>query len=162
MSIPYQKILCPIDFSSYSKKALDKAAGLITPGKNDLLVTHVVNNPWSEQYSEHLSTIWGNNSGMEKACAEQPFSFLSNVLIKTATEMVKEFMTTHFPDLPHQIHVTHHEHIHQAIIDCTKAQKVDLIVMSTHGRSGPKRLYFGSVTENVVRRAPCSVMVVRP
>ena len=38
----------------------------------------------------------------------------------------------------------------------------DLIVMGTHGRSGFSHLLLGSVAENVVRRAPCSVLTVRP
>jgi nucleotide-binding universal stress UspA family protein len=37
----------------------------------------------------------------------------------------------------------------------------DLIVMGTHGRSWLKHLLFGSLTEEVVRRARCPVMVVK-
>lgn len=40
-------------------------------------------------------------------------------------------------------------------------QKVDLIVTSTHGRTGLAHLFMGSVAERVVRHAPCSVLVVR-
>jgi universal stress protein A len=36
----------------------------------------------------------------------------------------------------------------------------DLIVIGTHGRTGRRHLLFGSVTEDVVRRAQCPVMVV--
>lgn len=39
---------------------------------------------------------------------------------------------------------------------------VDLLVLGTHGHSGMKRLVLGSVAEQVVRRAPCAVLVVRP
>ena len=38
----------------------------------------------------------------------------------------------------------------------------DLIVMSTHGRGGLSRLVFGSVAEDVVRHAPCPVLILRP
>jgi nucleotide-binding universal stress UspA family protein len=38
---------------------------------------------------------------------------------------------------------------------------VDLIIMSTHGRTGLARTIFGSVAETVMRNAPCPVMVVR-
>jgi nucleotide-binding universal stress UspA family protein len=37
----------------------------------------------------------------------------------------------------------------------------DVIVVGTHGRTGLKRLFLGSVSEHVVRRAPCPVLVVR-
>jgi nucleotide-binding universal stress UspA family protein len=39
--------------------------------------------------------------------------------------------------------------------------KVDLIIISTHGRTGLKHALLGSTTERVVRHAPCPVLVVR-
>lgn len=39
---------------------------------------------------------------------------------------------------------------------------IDLIVMSTHGRTGLNKFFYGSVAEKVLRNAPCAVMVVRP
>ena len=47
------------------------------------------------------------------------------------------------------------------IVDAAKEMGVDLIILSTHGRTGLKHLLLGSMTENVVRRAPCPVLVVR-
>ena len=46
--------------------------------------------------------------------------------------------------------------IHQAI-----KNEVDLIVMGSHGRTGLKRLFMGSVTERVIGQAPCPVLVVK-
>jgi len=43
-----------------------------------------------------------------------------------------------------------------------KEVHADLIVMGTHGRRGITRALLGSVTENVVRTAPCPVLTVRP
>jgi len=48
-----------------------------------------------------------------------------------------------------------------AILDYTAANEVDLIVISTHGRSGLERLLLGSVTERVIRRASVPVFVVK-
>ncbi len=47
---------------------------------------------------------------------------------------------------------------------CQTAKEVhaDLIVMGTHGRRGVSRALLGSVTENVVRQAPCPVLTIRP
>ena len=42
------------------------------------------------------------------------------------------------------------------------ALPADLVVMGTHGRSGFERLVLGSVTEKVLRKAPCPVMAVPP
>lgn len=40
-------------------------------------------------------------------------------------------------------------------------QRIDLIVMGTHGRGGVSHLLLGSIAEKVVRRAPCPVLTVR-
>ena len=47
------------------------------------------------------------------------------------------------------------------IIRCAGQIKADLIVCGTHGRTGIKHLIFGSVAENVVRKAPCPVLSIR-
>jgi nucleotide-binding universal stress UspA family protein len=48
-----------------------------------------------------------------------------------------------------------------AILEYAREAGVDLLVMGTHGRSGPGRLLLGSVAEEVMRRAPCPVLVMR-
>ena len=49
----------------------------------------------------------------------------------------------------------------QAIANAVTRERVDLVVMSTHGRSGLDRLRFGSVAESVVRKAPVPALLVR-
>lgn len=48
------------------------------------------------------------------------------------------------------------------ILQYVKAQDIDLVVMGSHGRTGISHLFLGSVAEEVVRRAPCPVLVIRP
>lgn len=52
--------------------------------------------------------------------------------------------------------------IAEAILDYAEKNNVELIVMSTHGRSGPSRWAFGSVTDKVVRTSPIPVLTVAP
>jgi len=47
------------------------------------------------------------------------------------------------------------------IVDYAKERSIDLIVIASHGRTGLARFLLGSVTERVVRSAPCSVLVWR-
>jgi nucleotide-binding universal stress UspA family protein len=47
-----------------------------------------------------------------------------------------------------------------AIIDCAENESVDLIVMSSHGRSGLSRMLIGSITDKTLRGASCPVLVV--
>jgi nucleotide-binding universal stress UspA family protein len=49
----------------------------------------------------------------------------------------------------------------QAIVDCAKRLRADLIALTTHGRGGLTRLVFGSVAEGVLRSAPCPVLLLR-
>lgn len=49
----------------------------------------------------------------------------------------------------------------EAIVKYAAAHNIDLIVMGTHGRGAVARLLVGSVTEAVVRTAPCPVLTVR-
>jgi universal stress protein A len=48
------------------------------------------------------------------------------------------------------------------IVEVAEAEKVDLVVMATHGRTGLGHLLLGSVAEKVVRTAPCPVLTIRP
>jgi nucleotide-binding universal stress UspA family protein len=47
------------------------------------------------------------------------------------------------------------------ILSYAKESQIDLIVMSTHGRTGLARFVFGSVAESVLRQATCPVLLVR-
>lgn len=49
-----------------------------------------------------------------------------------------------------------------AIVEAAGAEGADLIVVGTHGRSRVGRLVLGSVSDHVVRNAPCPVLIVRP
>jgi nucleotide-binding universal stress UspA family protein len=50
----------------------------------------------------------------------------------------------------------------EQIIETAATMAADLIVMGTHGRGGFQRMVLGSVTEKVIRRAPCPVLTVPP
>jgi len=50
---------------------------------------------------------------------------------------------------------------HEEIMNFAKKNKIDLIIMGTHGRSGIDRILFGSTAAQVVRYAPCPVLTVR-
>jgi nucleotide-binding universal stress UspA family protein len=48
------------------------------------------------------------------------------------------------------------------IVAAAEAERVDLVLVGSHGRGAVGRLFLGSVSEHVVRNAPCPVLVVRP
>jgi nucleotide-binding universal stress UspA family protein len=49
----------------------------------------------------------------------------------------------------------------EEIVSTARARKIDLIITSTHGHTGLKRVLFGSTAERIVQRAPCPVLAVR-
>lgn len=48
------------------------------------------------------------------------------------------------------------------IVEAAEAEKVDMVLVGSHGRGAVGRFFLGSVSEHVVRHAPCPVLVVRP
>jgi nucleotide-binding universal stress UspA family protein len=53
-------------------------------------------------------------------------------------------------------------HAAPAIVEYAEREKIDLIVLGTHGRSGLTRVFMGSVAEAVLRTAPCQVLTIGP
>ena len=141
--------------------ALKRAAALINTYGGNLTIAHIINNPLSEVYRARILDAWGTQEDIEKACIERPFSSFSDVVLDVAKVMLKEFAREHIGNTPYKMHIALDEHTYRSINDYAEENEIDLIVMATHGRTGPKRLYFGSVAENIVRRAPCSVLIVR-
>ena len=146
----YKKILCPIDFSEFSGRALHKAAILTALFDAKLVLAHVITNPWSEQY---------------RTAADNHVS--SEDLINRVKQKIEKFAEQHCPGLEFETAVTIHEHSYKGIIEFASLveyatiEQVDLIVLSTHGYTGTAKLFLGSVAEAVIRQAPCSVLVVR-
>jgi nucleotide-binding universal stress UspA family protein len=64
------------------------------------------------------------------------------------------------PSVPHRHQLLHGDPIGE-IVRLSDEEKVDMIVMGTHGRTGLTRLLMGSVAEAVVRRANCPVLTVK-
>ena len=50
----------------------------------------------------------------------------------------------------------------EVISQISKDEKIDIIVIATHGESGFRHFIFGSVAEKVIRIAPCAVLVLKP
>jgi nucleotide-binding universal stress UspA family protein len=65
-------------------------------------------------------------------------------------------------EVPVDFHIQEAAYVHEEIVAQLGAVHADLLVLGTHGRSGFQRLFLGSVTEKVIRKATCPMLVVPP
>jgi nucleotide-binding universal stress UspA family protein len=138
------RILVPFDFSASSEQALAWAVELQrTSGADAIRIVHGINSrpPGTEDVSlEMLLPNDGEVAALEKK------------MLDSAQKYGGEAVTTV---------VARPSTVGDIIVDEAQAAGSELIVMGTHGRTGVKRLVFGSVAEHVVRHAPCPVVTVR-
>src|SRR5580765_6603187 len=139
------KILVPIDFSDCSKKALQYAVPFAKQFGATITLLHVV----------HVNYVGGPEFGaLDFPLPEADFrKSAEKELAELAAEEVGE------PVVAGTLVRTGLEVME--IVKAAKEMESDLIVISTHGRTGLKHVFMGSVAENVVRLAPCPVLVVR-
>ena len=145
-----KKILAPIDFSDYSMQALKGAWDLAKDTNAELHLLHVV--------APHHSFIplplaidaeRAREIAREAAMVEQAEEELARIR-KDELENSKKVTTAAIVGPPVA-----------KIVDYVKQNGIDLVVISTHGRSGSELILIGSVTEKIVRHAPCAVLVLR-
>jgi nucleotide-binding universal stress UspA family protein len=141
-----RKILCAVDFSDNSRKALEKAAAYAAAFSASLHVVHVVP---SHRLKERWAR-WDTDAG------KNPEQFESSVdaeVREALSRMIRDAAITSQGEL-----------LHGAPPDviCTTAEggAYDLVVMGARGLSYIEGLIIGSVTETVIKAAPCPVLIV--
>ncbi len=147
--LPIKKILCPTDFSEPSYAALKIAAELAGHFEATLDVLHVI--PPVPVYSPSPETL---TSGVEAPLYGEQLKLRHDKVLKDLLgKMVsQEILTT--------ATIRTGEAVQEIMAFATK-ENIDLIVIASHGQSGWRRLITGSVTEQVVRLAPCPVLVIQ-
>jgi nucleotide-binding universal stress UspA family protein len=145
LDVTAKHILVPTDFSPHANYALAYAIDLAATLQARLTVLHVI----------HLSPL------MVGEAPPVAFNDLLQDLESDAQKQIQKAL-----DRVQQAGVQGDGAIvegvpFQTITDTAKDQNVDLIVMGTHGRTGLSHVLMGSVTEKVVRLAPCSVLVTK-
>src|ERR1700688_1546176 len=139
-------ILCPIDFSEFSARAYDHALSLAKHYQAKLVAQHIVE-------------LWRHPSA-DFAASARLYEEYSQALRERGKKQLQEFVENHThdeiqPELVVQIGVAA-----DSILSFAQLQKADVIVMGTHGRRGLDRLMLGSVTDRVMRTAPCPLLAV--
>ena len=139
-------ILCPIDFSEFSVRAYRHALSLAEHYRAKLVVQHIV------ELWRYPSVGFVANAGLyEEFC---------QVRREDGKEQLEELVKKYTPDEIQPELAVDLGMAPDSILSFAQARKADLIVMGTHGRRGYDRLMLGSVTDRVMRRAPCPVLAV--
>ena len=143
----FNKILYATDLSENSEYAFDYALTLSEEFNAKLIILHVINLPIDLRgfYVPHISF-----ESIEHEIAINAEKMLDKFCRKKieSYENYEKFIVTGIPDIE--------------ILKKADVEKVDFIVIGTHGRNRVDQFLFGSTAEKVIKKAVCPVMTVRP
>ncbi|WP_335997446.1 universal stress protein [Acinetobacter johnsonii] len=143
----YQNILVPVDGSETSYAAVAQAAELAKAFGGKITVVQVLAlDPYIA--AEYISATQTNDL-IERARTS---------VLKTLDEAAAKFSNL---GIPVEAKLLEGQVVHREIIREAETSKADLIVIGSHGRTGLKRLFLGSVAQNVLGEAHIPVLVVR-
>ena len=143
--IALKNILVATDYSEPSVVALDYGRNLARAYGATLHVLHVVEDVTMRYASEFTAALPDIQKDLERG----------------AQLDMDKLITADDRQLPVVASVETHLTAAGGITDYAKANRIDLIIVGTHGRGAFKQFILGSAAERVVRTAPCPVLTVR-
>jgi nucleotide-binding universal stress UspA family protein len=150
-----KKILAPTDLSKLSLAGVRYAFSLARSFGAEVIVYHVINRDEIMQFSEQLKRF-----GSPVAIGRH-----TENLLEESQEALSHFLRDNMAELLPLVKVQTKVELglpYKNIVERARNDSADLIVMSTHGRTGFSHALLGSITEKVVRTAPCPVVSIRP
>jgi nucleotide-binding universal stress UspA family protein len=143
----YKKVLFCTDFSENSDYAFEFAFGIAKRDDGLLYILHVIPRiPNQEMLKTYVPMdTWVN---------------IQKDLEREMDDSYKEHYTEKIEDAVRYKLVTKSGRENEEILKFAKDEKVDIIVVGTHGRTGVEHVFFGSVAEKVLRESPFPVFVI--
>lgn len=142
--INIKNILCPVDHSDCSKEALKYAVSFAIKDNSKLYLLHVID---IRAFNESIDTM------TPKIPDDETLKQLKTKLLDCIPEEMRDDMKVEALVIQGIPFVE--------IISAAKKNEIDMIVLGSHGRTGITHMMMGSVSEKVVRKAPCPVLTVR-
>ena len=146
-----KKILCPVDFSEPSDAALVSAVELAERYSASIILVHAIT-----QIDQTPSPSYTLTHHLMDQIPKIMGQMTENAH-KAMQDLIKNHVEERIP-AEHRVVIGDPA---ESIVELAENEEADLIVMATHGRSGIKGLFFGSVAEKVVRSAACPVLTMR-
>jgi len=147
MTIQLQRILLPTDFSNFSVIAMNYACELATRFDAELHLLHTLEVHTDFTPNFEMGLALPKQVSESKAAAEKALTSVLDPQWATGRN-VTHAVVEGSPKVE--------------IVRYARTNAIDLVVLSTHGRTGLTHVIMGSVAESVVRTAPCPVLTVRP
>jgi len=143
-SISFKNILLATDFSEVSRKTMPYAAAIARRYGSKIYLVHVIPaEPRMPVPMEHLPAP------------------LDRIRLDADREMKTFLREDWLRDIPHEV-LLDEGPIWDSLSELIRRDEIDLLVLSTHGRGGLKKIILGSVAEELFRRASCPVLTVGP
>jgi nucleotide-binding universal stress UspA family protein len=139
-----KKILVPVDFSEHSEHAMEVAAMIAKKQQAEIVVIHMLG----------LSEAVLNNDEAREVMEAMYY-------MKLAQKRFVEFLDKDYLKGLKVTDMVHNYKVFSELNDIAQEQKVDLIVMGSHGSSGLSEIFVGSNTEKVVRNSEIPVLVIK-
>jgi nucleotide-binding universal stress UspA family protein len=143
---PFESIVCPIDFSASSLRAIEYALSLAQEAYGRLTILHALE-PYPADEETMLARF--DLGRYRHAEEEQARARLRDVLPEDARRWCKP-----------ENEVTRGK-AYRVILEAAERRAADLIIMGIHGRNALDLALFGSTTHHVVRAAHCPVLAIR-
>ena len=140
-----RRILCPVDFSEESRRALEYAAAIARRRGSQLTVLHVY------QAASPFDVV---PPADDTAATDPQLDMLHTAL--------EDFVRPVAGDAAVTLRLLHGTAARRPIVREADAVDADLLVIGSHGRSGLERFLLGSTSDSVVKTATCPVLVVPP
>lgn len=151
--IPLSHIMITLDGSPLSEYALEPGLELASHLQSQVTLLSV--EPMAEADPDIVTKLEESGVQHQKPNHEDLFRRTAAYLQELAQELSA--------NLKQMIRLTPKQgSVAEIILDTIESDNVDLVVMSTHGRTGLRRWIYGSITEKLLRSAPCNLLIVRP
>lgn len=161
--ITIKKILVPIDLSTVSASAIGYASSLAKDHEAEVILFHVIH---PETLKEHFAGGYGDGLTfpLESPMNVRHQTSVDNIY-ETKKQIVLKFLDQKVrSDLRNMVKIrplVRLGKVVEEIIAAAKEEQCDLIVITSRG-SRLRRLFGGSITDQVVRNAPCPVLSMQP
>ena len=155
VSVEFNRILLPLDGSPFSESTLPYAVGLAKNTKKEVLLLHICEPPIVPSYGsrpinptwkKHRDDMWAEMEGLATSYLKKTMVALKKKGIKAKSRVIK----------------AQGAEVTKTIMQISKEEHIDLIIIATRGRSGASSWVYGSIANRIVDEFSQPILLIRP